>query len=105
MSRDPDGFPFLWSEELLPQFERFKAHIQNAINQHNIPPNNRLCPAETFFAIDHVGPPVEKMVRQAEALFNLSQLMFALYHGSCKEMGKILICLTACGINSPIWTT
>jgi hypothetical protein len=72
------GRPFLWTSDLQPYFEAFKRHCGT------IQPPRGASRPEVFFRFDDHGREVEKMVRQAEALFNLSQLMFALYHGQHK---------------------
>ena len=86
--------PHLWSPYLAPYFDHFKRHVCTC----NIPD----CTVSIHIAsdigtyIEHSkaagayfrrapeGITVRTMVRQAESVFNLSQLMFALYHGQSR---------------------
>ena len=86
--------PHLWSPYLAPYFDHFKRHVCTC--------NNPDCAVSIHIAsdigtyIEHSkaagayfrrvpeGTTVRTMVRQAESVFNLSQLMFALYHGQSR---------------------
>lgn len=79
VSVDAQGRPFLWEPGHSEDFDVFKFYLHDRPD----PPTNR--DAAIFFRHERFsehGPNVLNMVRQAEAVFNLSQLMFSLYHGS-----------------------
>ena len=94
VSMTPNHEPHLWSPNLAPCFDHFKRHVCTC----NIPD----CTVSIHIATD-IGAYIEHsrnakayfnhtpegatariMVRQAESVFNLSQLMFALYHGQSR---------------------
>jgi len=83
--------PFLWNENLKHNFRKFSEFVDSQDwarrRQDNTNANIRYDPVldkdikvklKDYFSRHR---DVEIMVRQAESLFNLSQLMFALYHG------------------------
>lgn len=90
----PNHEPHLWSPNLAPCFDHFKRHvctcnisdctvsIHIASDIGNYIEHSR--PAKAYFNHTPEGATARIMVRQAESVFNLSQLMFALYHGQSR---------------------
>ena len=71
----PHNEPHLWSPRLGVLFNEFKEEVpvhDGGVDSHQ---------AAVYFRRSAKGRIVRTMVRQAESVFNLSQLMFALYHG------------------------
>lgn len=84
-----DGRPFLWTEEFQTSWKIYgsflhKLKIQEHTDQTVIIDFGQVI--ADFFSMNPHGRIVRNMVRQAEAVFNLSQLMFALYHGDEKAL-------------------
>ena len=71
----PHDEPHLWSPRLGVLFNEFKEEVP--VHDGGVDSQQ----AAVYFRRSAKGRIVRTMVRQAESVFNLSQLMFALYHG------------------------